>query len=139
MVRTTMARALMATALLAAVLPGAPAHAAPKKVVTIHNYLFSEPVIQVELGQAIEWRNLEVAGEPVPQKKPHNLIEDIYIPPSGVPLLSTKRICDAFPPGAKCAPDPTTIDHLLPAGIHILTCTIDRDHSALMRHVVQVS
>lgn len=106
-------------------------------VIDIERYLFSPAHVEVAFGQPITWRNNESA--PVPPNPVHNIVRDLYIPPGEtVPQSVTQRICEPFGPGESCSPDPEEIGLLLPRGRHILTCTIDRDHSVLMRHVIDV-
>lgn len=113
-----------------------PASAAPKVVIDIKQYAFSQPAITVQLGQPIEWRNLEDA--PVPIDPTHNIVEDVFIPPGGAPVVTTKRICARFEPGQSCQPRAADLPTLLPRGRHFLTCTIDSDHTLLMHMVVEV-
>lgn len=125
-------------ALFAFALP-VPAPAAAPVTVTISRYAFDPPVLSVQLGQPIVWRNAETG--PVPLDTRHNLIENLYVPAGqpGPPVTDTKEICPAFSAGSSCSPPASRIVSLLPRGRHFLTCTIDRDHVALMHFVVDVT
>lgn len=126
-----------AAALLVVLVAGAAPAQNHTVVIEIERYLFSPAHIEVAFGQPITWRNNESGT--VPPNPVHNIVRDLFIPPGEIaPQSVTQRICEPFGPGESCSPEPEEIGLLLPRGRHILTCTIDRDHSVLMRHVIDV-
>ena len=121
---------LLAIGLLLAAFP-VRAEAAPIDV-SIDLYTYSPLYLEVEHGQRIRWTNHEQLGVP------HNVILTNTITPESEVLVETVDVCGAMDPGQSCTPTSEEIGEALPPGTHVLTCTIDREHTVLMHAIIVV-
>ena len=129
--------AVLAGFMVAALAPATPAGADTTVFVDIKSYMFSPATLTVKLGTPIVWRNQESGA--IPPNPAHNLIEEFYQGPADpIPWPNTRIVCGKFDPGKSCALDAAKASQLLPRGKHVLTCTIDREHTYLMRTYIEV-